>query len=95
MGVEVCAVDHPAPGGLFKIADDVIFCPMRIIQPHEVWLNTLQRVCKRGPHTPIAMRSGQSKGPIKMYICDICQTVEHSISYDAPVCAGSSRTFFK
>jgi len=42
----------------------------------------------RKEHPERVMRSGQSKGPVKMYLCDSCMITVTSTSSVAPVCAG-------
>lgn len=44
-------------------------------------------------HWPHRMRSGQSSGPIKYWVCDFWGTGTHSCSTVAPVCYGGHSPF--
>lgn len=62
---------------------------MRIVPPHEIWVEELHRVSKRSPHEARPMRSGESKGPLKLFICDFCRDYTYTTSKHAPVCTGA------
>lgn len=62
---------------------------MRRIDPHEIAWALANRFLKRESHTPWPMRSGQSKGPIVMWICDECSMhVLSTTTHTVPVCDG-------
>lgn len=64
---------------------------------HEVSYERLSEAEKRLPHLPTPMRSGNSKGPVKMWVCDLpmCGGVEYTYSSrQTPVCEGGARWSF-
>lgn len=65
---------------------------------HEVAYERLSEAEKRRPHPPIPMKSGNSKGPIKMWVCHEvhCQQIEYSYvaPHRPPICTGGARWSF-
>ena len=63
---------------------------MRRIEPHEYGWEFAKKIEKLVPHRPEAMRSGESTGPLKMWICNVpgCGRIERTITLDPPVCEG-------
>ena len=54
------------------------------------WETAVQLEAK-SEHGPWKMRSGQSRGPIRMWICDFCQSYLHTIGTGpVPYCYGPS-----
>ena len=61
---------------------------------HEVSFEVAARLERREAHEPTLMRSGNSKGPVKMYVCDRPRCGEYAYTYTAsagtPVCHGGA-----
>jgi hypothetical protein len=65
---------------------------------HEVIYERLSEAEKRRPHAPSEMRSGNSKGPVKMWICHEkwCGEVQYTYGGNLapPSCDGGARWSF-
>jgi hypothetical protein len=66
---------------------------------HEVVYERLSEAEKRQPHAPRQMRSGNSKGPIHMWVCNElwCEAVEYTYTepHTPPVCFGGMRWSYR
>ena len=71
----------------------------RYVAYHEVAYEALSRAETRRPHEPTEMRSGNSHGPVKMYVCDRpnCGGIEYVYGEkrEIPVCFGGAQWSFK
>lgn len=65
---------------------------------HEVGYERLSEAEKRRPHPPTTMKSGNSKGPVKMWICTRkwCESVEYTYGHalTPPTCFGGAAWSF-
>lgn len=68
----------------------------RRIDPSDWAWEAAERAFTHFRHPPQVMRSGQSTGPRKMWICDVegCQLVDFTLDLSPPLCYGgySNRT---
>jgi len=65
--------------------------------PHEIAYTTATRVEAKEPHRPEEMRSGNSVGPIRMWICAVPKCNQYSYTYSShqtPVCEGGMKWSF-
>lgn len=73
--------------------------PKRRIAYHEISYEVAARVEARRAHEPTPMRSGQSTGPIRMWVCDRPKCGEVAWTYVAPhtppICAGGALFSFR
>jgi hypothetical protein len=63
----------------------------RTLALHEYGYEMLRRAETRRPHKRLLMRSGQSKGPIKMWVCNqpYCESYTYTYtSHATPYCEG-------
>ncbi len=65
---------------------------------HEVVYERLAEAEKRQPHPPREMRSGNSKGPVKMWVCNElwCEGVAYTYvpPHTPPICHGGLKWSF-
>jgi hypothetical protein len=70
----------------------------RVVAFNEISYELLARAEARVPHELSEMRSGSSKGPIKMWVCDRpkCGGIEYTYvtPHTAPMCAGGATWSF-
>lgn len=52
------------------------------------------RAAKRSPHREMTMRSGESRGPLKLWLCDLCRATARSLTNEPPTCTGGSAHSF-
>ena len=68
--------------------------PRTRVAYHEVSFEVAARLERREAHEPTLMRSGNSKGPVKMYVCDRPRCGGYAYTYTAsagtPVCHGGA-----
>lgn len=70
----------------------------RKLEPGEFFWAALARARKRPQHEPHPMRSANSLGPIRAFLCDECAaytgfTYVYCASDETPWCLGSSRSY--
>lgn len=70
----------------------------RRIGLHEVVYERLSEAEQHAPHPPVEMRSGQSSGPVKMWVCHEIRchevTYTYGASLEAPICRGGAMWSF-
>ena len=70
----------------------------RRVALHELTYERLSEAEKRLPHPPIPMRSGNSHGPIKMWVCNqpFCEGIEYTYKapHTPPICFGGMKWSF-
>ncbi len=71
---------------------------MSRLRPHDTAFTQAARVEAKEPHYPTEMRSGNSQGPIKMWVCGIpgCNSYEYTYSspHGPPECLGGMKWSF-
>lgn len=68
----------------------------RHIAFHEIAFETALKAEARAPHEPTLMQSGNSRGPIKMWICTRhrCNEIRYTYDLEPPVCLGGAKWSF-
>jgi hypothetical protein len=61
---------------------------MKRYPPHDAPWRAAAAAERRHPHIPTPMRSGCSKPPTPMWICDLCCVTERTLDLTPPICTG-------